>query len=385
MRPEPTLQDLRPVRATVDLTRLSHNFRAVADACRVPLMPVVKADAYGHGAAFVGRRLEALGAGRLAVAYPEEGVALRRAGVSVPIVVLAGFTPAQGHLLLEHRLTAVVSTPAMATAACELARKAAGVLSIHVKVDTGMGRLGFSPARMGEAVQVLLDNGGVEIEGLMTHLAGVEEDRGSAERQLDGFDRALADLVGRGVRPRWVHAVSSAGLDLVRETHTLARPGLLLYGLHPRPVSPAVDVRPIMRVSAEISLVKEVPAGTPISYGGRWISSRPSLIATLPLGYADGVPRTDAMRTHGQFSVGGQRAPVVGTVCMDLTMLDVTTCPAATEGRDAILLGDDPTAWDVASWAGTNAWEVLSRVGPRVPRVYVEEGRVVGLESRYLA
>jgi alanine racemase len=138
-----------------------------------------------------------------------------------------------------------------------------------------------------------------------------------------------------------------------------------------------------MTVSADVALVKAVPEGTAVSYGGRWVASRASRIATVPLGYADGVPRTDAMREKGHMAVRGRRAPVVGTVCMDLTMLDVTDRPDAVEGDEAVLFGDEPTAWDVADLAGTNAWETLTSVGARVPRVYVQGGRVVGVESRF--
>ena len=163
----------------------------------------------------------------------------------------------------------------------------------------------------------------------------------------------------------------------------MARPGLLLYGLRTRPLGPDVDVRPVMTVSAEVSLVKEVPEGTAVSYGGRFVARRPSRIATVPLGYADGVPRTRAMREDGAFAIRGRRSPVAGTVCMDLTMLDVTDDGTVREGDEAVLLGDDPTAWDVAEWAGTNAWQVLTGIGPRVPRVYVEGGRMVEARSRY--
>jgi alanine racemase len=138
-----------------------------------------------------------------------------------------------------------------------------------------------------------------------------------------------------------------------------------------------------MTVSADISLVKDVPVGTPVSYGGRFVAPRPSRIATVPLGYADGVPRTAAMAGQGAFAVRGRRNRVAGTVCMDLTMLDVTDDGAVREGDEAVLLGDDPTAWDVADWAGTNAWQVLTAIGPRVPRVYVEGGKIVGVKTRY--
>jgi alanine racemase len=138
-----------------------------------------------------------------------------------------------------------------------------------------------------------------------------------------------------------------------------------------------------MTVSTRVALVKDVPTGTPVSYGGRWIAPRPSRIATLVMGYADGVPRTDRMRDQGEFRIGPQRAPVAGTVCMDLTMLDVTGREVE-EGDEAVLFGDDPTAWEVADWAGTNAWEVPTNVGARVPRVFVREGRVTAVESRFL-
>jgi alanine racemase len=162
------------------------------------------------------------------------------------------------------------------------------------------------------------------------------------------------------------------------------RPGLLLYGLRTKPLGPEVEVRPVMTVSADIALIKEIPAGTPVSYGGRWVAPRTSRIATLPIGYADGVPRTAAMRDEGQFLVAGRRVPVRGTVCMDLTMVDLTDRPEVAEGDEAILVGDDPDAWQVSEWAGTNAWEVVTRIGPRVPRVFVESGRAAWIQSPFV-
>ena len=377
------LDGLRPARATVDLDRLAGNYRALQSLAHVPLMPVVKADAYGHGAGRVGRHLQGLGAERLAVAYVEEAVALRAAGVTVPIVVLAGFAQGQGKLLREHRLVPVVSTPRTLQWTLDAALGSRTPLPVHVKVDTGMTRLGFAPQRFDQAVSRLAESGHVEVEGVMTHLASADEDEPVTRRQLDLFDECVTRLAKRGLRPRLVHAANSAGLAFLRATHTLARPGLLLYGVRPRPLCPAVSVRPVMTVSADIALIKDVAEGTPVSYGGRWVAPRPSRIATVPIGYADGVPRTDAMRDNGRMVVRGGRAPVVGTVCMDLTMLDVTARPEVAEGDEAILFGDDPTAWDVAERAGTNAWDTLTSVGSRVPRVYVEGGRVVGVESRF--
>jgi alanine racemase len=253
-----------------------------------------------------------------------------------------------------------------------------------VKVDTGMGRLGFPAAGFLDAARRLAD-AGVEVEGAMTHLACADEDPAFTGRQLDGFDDAIAALHAAGLRPRWVHACNSAGLAFVRPGHTLARPGLILYGVKTRPLSPPLDVRPVMTVSADVSLVKDVPPGATVSYGARWVASRPSRIATIPLGYADAVPRTERMRDHGVFTFGGRRAPVAGTVCMDLTMADVTDLPDVAAGDRAVLFGDAPGVWDVAEHAGTLAYEVLTSVGSRVPRVYVEGGQVVAVGSRYLA
>jgi alanine racemase len=377
------LERLRPAWARVDLDRLAANYRAVADAAKVPLLPVVKAEAYGHGAARVALHLQALGASMLAVALVEEGVALRAAGVTVPILVLAGFGPGQAPALLDHGLTPVVSTAQHLEWALRAAHDGGRSLAVHAKVDTGMTRLGFAPAELGETVIRVVDSGHLVLEGVLTHLAAADEDPVATEEQLDRFDAAVSDLARRGVRPRYVHAAASAGLPYLRPSHNLVRPGLLLYGLRPRPRAPAVEVRPVMTLAARISLVRDVPAGTAVSYGGRWVAPRPSRIAVVPLGYADGVPRTRRMEEAGALSVAGRRAPVTGTVCMDSVMIDVTDHPQAKEGDEAVVFGDDPTAWDVADWAGTNAWQVLTAVGARVPRVYLEGRRVVDVEARY--
>jgi alanine racemase len=381
---EELLRHLRPARARIDLDRLAANYHALQGLVPAPVMPVVKADAYGHGAPAVARRLVVEGAAMLAVAYVEEAVALREAGLQVPIVVLAAFGPGQERVVRQHQLTPVVSTPRTLDGVLGPAREGRRPLAVHLKVDTGMSRLGFTKDAFVEAAQRLVDSKAVTLDGVMTHLASADEDEDITARQLDRFDEAVAALRQRGIRPRYVHACNSAGLAFFRETHTLVRPGLLLYGLRPRPLSPAVDVRPVMTVSADIALVKEIPAGTPVSYGGRWVAPRPARIGTIPIGYADGVPRTDAMRDRGQLVVRGHRVPVRGTVCMDLTMVDLTGRPDVAEGDEAVFVGDEPDAWEVSEWAGTNAWEVMTRIGPRVPRVFVEKGRVTAIQSSFV-
>jgi alanine racemase len=381
---EELLRHLRPARAQIDLDRLAANYHALQGLVAAPVMPVVKADAYGHGAAAVARRLVTEGAPMLAVAYVEEAVALREAGLQVPIVVLAAFGPGQERVLRQHQLTPVVSTPRTLEGVLGPAREGRRPLVVHLKVDTGMSRLGFTKDAFVEAALRLVDSKGVTLDGVMTHLACADEDKDATARHLDLFDDAVAALQKRGITPRYIHACNSAGLAFFRPTHTLVRPGLLLYGLRPRPLSPEVDVRPVMTVSADLALIKEVPAGTPVSYGGRWVAPRPSRIGTIPIGYADGVPRTNAMRDQGQFVVRGRRVPVRGTVCMDLTMVDLTDRPEVAEGDEAVLVGDQPDAWEVAEWAGTNAWEVVTRIGPRVPRVFVEKGGVTAVQSSFV-
>ena len=373
---------LRPEEARIDLGRLADNFRAIEAYAGRPLMPVVKADAYGHGGAQVARLFEALGAPLLTVAFVEEAASLRRAGIRAPIVVMAGAGPDEADEIVRHSLTPVVATPRSLAGALEGAKRVQEPLRVHLKVDTGMSRLGLSA---GEALAAAreLSRAGVVLDGVMTHLSSADESPRVAARQVDLFDQLLLDLQGQGHKPQWIHVANSAGLLHTRANQTLIRPGLLLYGLSPRPLSPPVEVKPVMSLVGRIEVIHDFPAGTPVSYGGRWVAPRACRIATVSVGYADGVPRTAAMSERGAMSVGGGRVPVRGTVCMDFTMVEVTDMPDVKEGDEAIVFGDDPTAWEVADWAGTNAWQILTSVGLRVPRVYTEHGRIVSVESRY--
>ncbi len=359
---------LNRAEARIDLGRLRRNYHAVAALAARPVMPVVKADAYGHGASRIAREFEALGAPMLAVAFPEEGAFLRRAGVRIPILVIAGCQPGEGSLFVACDLTPAVSSPATLDGAVLAARLKPGLVA-HLEVDTGMSRLGF-PATAATHVADRLAEVDIGLDGLMTHLASADEDAAATTAQLDRFERVLLDLDGRGHRPRWVHAANSAGLACLRPSHTLVRPGLLLYGLHPRPHGPAIEVEPVMTLATRVVLVHDVATGTPVSYGGRWVAERASRIATLAIGYADGVPRTDLMAETGYVTIRGQRAELAGTVCMDSFMADVTDLTDAGAGDEAIVFGDAPSAWDLASRAGTNAWQILTGVGSRVPRVY---------------
>ena len=356
-----------PAEARVDLARLVDNYRAVAALAGRPVIAVVKAGAYGHGAARVARALGEAGAAMLAVAQAEEGSALRAAGVQAPILVFAGCPPGQEGLFCGQALTPVVSGARSLEGA--LAAVGRGARPVHLDVDTGMTRLGLAPGDVVAAARRLVEAGAV-IEGVMTHLAAADEDTPLTTRQLDRFDAVLKDLGRHGVRPSFAHAANSAGLAFLRPTHTAVRPGLLLYGLRPRPLAPAVEVRPVMSVAARALQVREIGAGTSVSYGGRWRARRPSRVATIAFGYADGFPRTEEASASGFVLLRGRKAPIAGTVCMDFTTVDVTDIPGVCEGDEAVVLGESPTAWDLGDWAGTNAWQALTAIGPRVPRVY---------------
>lgn len=368
-----------PATAWVDLDRIRDNYRALRSyAGTKAVIPVLKANAYGHGAVAVARALEPLGVNMLAVAYVEEAVALRQAGIMTPLLVLTGFSPPELNDVLKFHLTPVVSTPEQVRALQELPLdETRPGLPVHVKVDTGMSRLGFSVREIEPVIHRLEDAEGVLIEGLMTHLATADEDQVFTARQLDAFEEAIIRLQTLGVRPRLIHAANSAGLIAPRDSHTAIRPGLLLYGVRPRPLHPDVQIRPALELRARVALVKTVATGTPVSYGGRFVTRRESRIATVNVGYADGLPRTEAMREHGGLNHGGERLKVAGTVCMDLTMLDATEAPELSAGDEVTVLGDSPTAWDLADWAGTNAWQVLTGVGARVPRRYKLGGETV--------
>jgi alanine racemase len=373
-----------PATAWVNLDRIRDNFRAIRNhAGARAVIPVLKADAYGHGATAVARALDPMGVAMFAVAYVEEGIVLRRGGITTPILVLTGFAPAQLNDVLAFDLTPVVSTKEQARALLELHRGEDDPrLHVHVKVDTGMARLGFSLRELEPVIHRLEDAESVHIEGLMTHLSAADEDPTETARQLDVFDEAILRLETLGIRPRLIHAANSAGMAFTRQSHSAVRPGLLLYGIAPRPLAPRIPVQPALELRARVALVKTVPAGTRVSYGGQFVAAQETRIATINAGYADGIPRTTLMREQGFLRSGPHALKVRGTVCMDLTMLDASLCPSLKAGDEVTVLGDAPGAWELAEWAGTNAWQILTGIGPRVPRRHTMGGEILPPEPR---
>lgn len=375
---------LRPTVAHIDLRALRANAeqaRRLAEGREV--IAVVKADAYGHGASAVARALAADGIGRFGVALAEEGRALREAGVEGEVLVLGGFTEDQASEFIDLRLSAAVFHLDHAAALDRAARRAGTIVPIHVKFDTGMGRLGFAVGDAAAAFARLSECRGLKIEGVMTHFADADlADPGYAREQIARFD-AVVDAARRaGIEIPIRHAANSAAL--IKGSRGLGgplgdaplyeavRPGIMLYGCRPGPDVSGVELQPVLALTTKILLLKRVPANTPVSYGRTFVTRRDSLIAVLPIGYADGYPR--ALSNRGTVLVRGRRAPVAGRVCMDLTMIDVTEVPGVADGDEVVLIGSQHgaslPAEEVAEAAGTIAYELLCGIGPRVPRRY---------------
>ncbi len=368
----------RPTRAEIDLAALRHNFQevlgAVGRGCDV--LAVVKADAYGHGVGHVAPALAAAGARLFGVALVEEGVALRRLGIEQPILVLGGVFPGQEAEILTHRLTPVLYDLNGARRLNSAARNAGQAIDYHLKVDTGMGRLGFRVETLGEVLPVLKQLKSLHMVGLMSHLAVADEpDRPLTGLQYQAFAGVLEQVAGYGFTPHYRHIANSAAI-YSRELSgcNLVRPGISLYGgLTGGPFAHGFTQRPVMCLVSQIAQLKDVPLGAGISYGHRFVTTRHSRVAAIPVGYADGYNRL--LSNRGEVLIDGRRAPVAGTVCMDWILIDVTDHPDVQVGDRVTLLGRDGDAVITAEeWAekiGSITYEVFCQVSKRVPRIVV--------------
>ena len=377
--------------AEVDLEAIAANVRELRRLTdpRAKLMAVVKADGYGHGACEVARAALAAGAEWLGVARLHEAVRLRESGLAAPLLVL-GYTPAEdAERLVELDLRQSVYSLAAAEAYSAASRRRGGKIRVHLKVDTGMGRLGLVPAALaraeaGDAVgeelvrtaQDIARLPGLELEGIFTHFAASDSaDKTHARGQLRLFLEVLARLKRDGLEFAVRHAANSAAVIDLPESHLdLVRPGIALYGLRPSDEVDLSRIRltPAMALKTRIVHLKEVPAGTCVSYGMTHRTSAPTVIATIPTGYADGYRRL--LSSRGEMLVGGRRVPVVGRVCMDLTMLDLGAVPSARIEDEVVIFGrqgnEAITADDLARALGTINYEIVCDLTPRVMRVY---------------
>jgi alanine racemase len=369
----------RPVWAEVDLDAVRANVRTLADvATTAALMAVVKADGYGHGAVPVARAALDAGASWLGVALVEEGAELRAAGIDAPILVLSEPPPDAAPAVVELGLTPVAYTPvgieALAKAVAHGDRSAP--LPVHLKVDTGMHRVGCNVDDAYALAESIAARDELRLEGVLTHLAVADEpDNPYTERQLDRFEELLAALRQGGVAFDMVHAANSAGLFAFgdRARFDLVRCGIAVYGVPPAPrLAGRVPLRPAMTFKARVSHVKTLPAGARLSYGLRYTMPHDGRVATVPVGYADGVPRA-LSALGGEVIVRGRRHPIAGTVTMDQLMVDVGDAPVEV-GDEVVLLGRDGNAEVTADeWAerlGTINYEIVCSIGRRVPRRY---------------
>jgi alanine racemase len=375
-RSQRALPPSRPTRAEVDLGAMAHNLRrmrGVAQGAR--LYAVVKADAYGHGLVPIARWLEQQGVDGLCVALAEEGLALRACGVTVPILVLSGaYGDAHDRVIGAH-LTPVVYSLAQIRA---FSRAASGKpVGVHLKVDTGMGRLGVLPEELPELLEAMRGLPDIRLDGVMTHFSSADSDDAVTRAQLARFQVALHTIRAAGFAPRLVHAANSAGTCRLPEARfDLVRVGLALYGVPPAP-GHGEDLRAVMSLRSEVLALRELPAGSAVGYDQTYRTTRTSHIATVPIGYGDGLLR--AASNRGAMLVRGRRCPIIGRISMDLTTLDVTEVPDCAVGDEVIVIGrqgnEQITAQELARACETSAYEVLTNVSPRVPRIYTGDAQ----------
>jgi alanine racemase len=370
----------------IDLDQLIANTQAVAahvgGAERI--LATVKADAYGHGVVFSARALVAAGVGWLGVATVEEGIEIRQAGVETPILVLSPIVRDDVAVAAEYGLSIVLSS--LDALAGMLSALGGERLGIHVGVDTGMGREGALPAEAPALLQRALALPGLRIEGVFTHLPAADEGtRGFTLAQIERFLRILDDA-GLNDGSLLRHAANSAGILDFPESHLdLVRPGLLLYGLYPSPaVSRSIPVRPVLAFKSRVTNLKVLPAGHSASYGRRFRAQRPTRVATVAVGYADGFSRSLSCG-QGSVLIGGRRMSVIGAVTMDQTLVEVPAGSTVDLGDVAVLIGsqggEEIDAAEMAARRRTIPWEVLTGIGPRVPRVYSSGGRTMGART----
>jgi alanine racemase len=371
-------QGHRPTYVEIDLAALKHNFhearRQAGDGCEI--LAVVKADAYGHGAERVAPALQQAGADMFGVAMVEEGIELRRVGVSRPILVLGGVYPGQDQELLANELVPVIFDLETARRLNTLALAEGRNLPYHLKLDSGMGRLGFCAEDLLSTLAALTELQGLFMDGLISHLAVADDPTHPfTAEQARLFDEALNLVRATGFSPRHIHLSNSAALFSQQFPEcNLARPGIVLYGGLPAPdFAERLDLRPVMSFRTAVAQLKDVPAGTGVSYGHRFVAERPTRLAAIPVGYADGYSRH--LSNVGEVLIRGQRARVAGTVCMDWTLVDVTDIPQVQVGDEVTLLGRDNgqsiTAEEWATRIDTINYEVFCQVSKRVPRVYL--------------
>jgi alanine racemase len=369
---------MRATRAEIDMKALEFNFKAIRRHVggSVKMMAIVKSNAYGHGIVGISRALVQLGIDYLGVGFLEEGIELRRAGVTQPILAFGGAFGEDIENFLDYNIDVSVSSIGIAERINEAISSRRTKPKVHIKVDTGMGRLGFGYAQAANQIEKIAMLKNLEIVGIYTHLATSDEhDKTFALQQLERFDAVLAATKKLGIEIPLIHAANSgAVLDLPASYYTMVRPGILMYGIYPSSErSGKVALMPALSFKSRVIYLKHVPAGVSISYGRKFYTSAATRIATIPIGYGDGYNR--GLTNQGEVLIGGKRFPVVGAVTMDLIMVDIGLEQQVNVGDEVVLIGSQGgetiSGWEIAAKLNTVVYEVFTSISSRVPRVMV--------------
>ncbi len=373
----------RATRAEIDLTAFRHNLQNLRKYLdpQARIMAIVKADAYGHGAVSCARiAVESGAANYLGAGVIEEGIELRENGLNAPILILGSIFPDEAEDLVRHNLATILCTQPLAQALSKEAEKQDKTVSVHIKVDTGMNRLGISPENLPTLLDQVRNLKNLKIEALSTHFSSADdEDLSVTQAQLEKFQTALTILQKEGVHTPIVHCANTSALFKFPESHfNMVRPGLILYGVLPSPsLRPVIDqgenpFQPVMQWKSQIILLKPIAKNQPVSYSGSFTTQRDSLIATLPIGYADGLHRM--LSNKMDVLIRGRRAPQVGNICMDMILIDVTDIPDVQAGDEVVIFGrqgDEMISVEELAVKGkTIPYEILCSVSKRVPRIY---------------
>lgn len=377
--------------AEVNLDNLDHNITQIKEKAglNTKIMAVVKADGYGHGDRIVASELVVGGIDFLAVSSLAEALSLRNAGISCDILIL-GFTPAdKASELAELKITQTIFSQEYAVELSRCARAAECEVDVHIKLDTGMGRIGFNCTGKDKCIDQIVSVfsfDGINVRAVFSHLSSADTlDTDSIEftkQQIKLFDKTVEILRSRKVSPFLTHMQNSAGIAFSNElNYDYARAGIVLYGIPPSTEPPTFSIKPVMSLKSVVSMVKEVPAGTSVSYGRTFVTSKPMVIATIPIGYADGYPRL--LSNKGYMLVRGQRAPIIGNICMDQLMLDVSHIDGVRQDDIVTVVGNDGdeciSFWELATMIGTIGYELVCLIGKRVPRVYYKGGERIAV------
>lgn len=371
---------IRPVWAEINIQSIKDNIRAIQTqvGSDVSLMAVVKAEAYGHGAVQVAKATRAVGVRFFGVSLPEEGIALRSAGIADPILVFGPLQPTQAGPVVKHNLTSTVCLEEAVVALSDEAVRQRKIAEVHVKIDTGMGRVGILPQEAAAFIKRIQQLPGIAVEGIYSHFASADEtDLTYAHSQLGKFNSVLEELAKAGIAIPMRHMANSGAIIGVPESYfNLVRPGIILYGLYPseQVARERILLKPAFSLKTRITHIKHVPAGTGISYGQIYHTGCETGIATIPIGYADGWSRL--LSGKADALIHGRRFPIVGRICMDQCMVAVGDEPVKV-GEEVVLIGkqgeEEITVEEVAGHLGSINYEVICMISDRVPRVYLNE------------